>query len=1077
MNSSGDITRCGVPSRRKRYARSLRMQGCAVAYEFDLFLSYRREPDLALSREVERFLEAFHLTPVEVEKVGVLRPLAVCVDGSDFFLPPPDAPEAASARSRDVNAVLERYLSRSKELLVLCSRAAASPSFVDDEVGWFLAHRGAEWIRLAFTEGEEPVTSIEQFLPPSLRGGAIATDIAYDLRGYDTRRSRAWRKVPPFQEELVRLACDLLGKPAGVIAPSFFRAELERVRASSLQIASSAGFESLLGDPARALLGAVRAHELHPSDRSERVLRDAYRAAILHHVNRQASSLITGSGPSYLAGRWKQGEVFVKSSSDGRWRALVTERGKDGPSPPGDVYLVSNETQRAIKLEPPEGARGRVEDVCFDRASQRLFVTRYFELIVYALDGRVVGRATFSRWTKSPVPLVDGYVLQRFIVGADSKGGLWLVDPADRQAGLQLRSEWSRDAVVALDVAPDGSRLAIVLESTKAQLIELEAGAEPRVVALGERGVLCARFMSADVLVAAGEDGRVRRFERADGGWSESSGEAALPAQIEWVARSDDGELLAAVGTDRRIFVLDEHSGALRETLDYAGDIDWRAQLVLPFAPVREWPADPAETGEPFEWPAAALPVEALRECGGERWILTSEPEGEYVRNRRCYRLVEGQAWRAADAAVDVRPCGPLTLLPSPYEYSGRALWHDADGVLRAVPSAAVSVRAAIEVDDAVWIATSQGLHTLRDGRFERASPADWDVRDIVRVGGRLWVRTRSGVFVIDAGELVRVTEAFVEIAAIVEAGGAVWLVRALSAFGSDGGPAIRVDGWITRELPGRSAVVASVIEAAGAAWVSEEKRVHRVSGGEIRCIGGLDAYVESAVAAGSTVWVTTRSRGLFASAGPIYRIADGATQAQATDWSSTQLIATPHGAFASYFAQGARRCARLEPDGADELDLGGATLHAQVLIDDRLWLATSRGAVRIEGREAVRVGPDRPVRGIQKLEDALWILGEGWAARADARGEKVYPTGELAAERVVRVDGSDWLLTTRSTDAGPALRVGPDKLTRFGPRGGGVRDVVHFADATWLLTSAGGRPGPARRWGGQTGQTLHSKP
>jgi hypothetical protein len=521
---------------------------------------------------------------------------------------------------------------------------------------------------------------IERYLPPSLRGGEIATTIAYDLRGYDARRAREWRKVPPFQEELVRLACDLLGKPPGEVAPSFFRAELERVRMSSLQLASNARFESLLGDPARALLRAMRAHELLPSEQSERALKDAYRAAILHHMNRRASSLVTGSGPSYLAGRWKQGEVFVETSPDGRWRALVTERGVDGPNPPGDVYLVSNETLRAIKLHAPRGAGGRVEDVTFDRDSRRLFVTRYFQVIVYALDGRVLGTATFQRWTKSPVPLVEGYVLNRFIVGADSKGGLWLVDPDDYKAGVQLRSEWSRDAVVALDVSPDGSNIAIVLESTKAQLLELGPGSEPRVVTLSEGGALCVRFISANTLVTAGEDGRVRRFERIGASWRESMASDRLPSQIEWVVPSDDGALLAAVGTDRRIFIVDEPTGAFRDTLDYREEVDWRAQLVVPFTREKASPDDPVGNGESFDWPNEAIPVEWFRECGGERWLFTREQEGDDVR-KRCYRIFEGTARRVGDGIVNVSQHGPIILLHSLYESGGRGLWHDSEGV------------------------------------------------------------------------------------------------------------------------------------------------------------------------------------------------------------------------------------------------------------------------------------------------------------------------------------------------------------------------------------------------------------
>jgi len=143
-------------------------------------------------------------------------------------------------------------------------------------------------------------------------------------------------------------------------------------------------------------------------------------------------------------------------------------------------------------------------------------------------------------------------------------------------------------------------------------------------------------------------------------------------------------------------------------------------------------------------------------------------------------------------------------------ESQGRALWRNGEGVLHVVPQGSPSVYAAVEDGDTVWLATSKGAYTLRDGQFEIATPPDWDVRDVRRVGGRLWLRTHNrGVFIADDGQLVRVTEGFVEIEKIVEAGGAVWLVRAIKSFGgSAGGPAFRVDGWMVRELPRRAAVV-----------------------------------------------------------------------------------------------------------------------------------------------------------------------------------------------------------------------------------------------------------------------------
>ena len=217
-------------------------------------------------------------------------------------------------------------------------------------------------------------------------------------------------------------------------------------------------------------------------------------------------------------------------------------------------------------------------------------------------------------------------------------------------------------------------------------------------------------------------------------------------------------------------------------------------------------------------------------------------------------------------------------------------------------------------------------------------------------------------------------------------------------------------------------------------------------------------------------------------SSGPTYRIEDGAATASPMDWSSTLLLQTRSGPYATFYANNKSRCARLEQDGADEIDLGGGDLRASAVIDGRLWLATSHGAMRVSGREAVRVGPDRAVNSIQSLGDTLWFVGDDCVVKLDGRHESLYPIAGLKVTRVVRAGENAWLLTSTSTgwdwgflfktddgtsSAGPALLVGRDGLTIVDGGGSGVRDVVHFGQETWLLTDIDGRVGPARRWNG----------
>ena len=65
-----------------------------------------------------------------------------------------------NVRQRNVLNVVYAHLAESKELLVLCSRASAGSRWVAEEVRWFLKHRGAGAIRLAYTEGAPAVGGV-----------------------------------------------------------------------------------------------------------------------------------------------------------------------------------------------------------------------------------------------------------------------------------------------------------------------------------------------------------------------------------------------------------------------------------------------------------------------------------------------------------------------------------------------------------------------------------------------------------------------------------------------------------------------------------------------------------------------------------------------------------------------------------------------------------------------------------------------------------------------------------------------------------------------------------------------------
>ena len=270
--------------------------GRETSYRFHLFLSYTRTPNSQLAREVERFLESFHQVPALRDRPDALPPLEVCIDSSDFSMPPLSEEPAATAE-RDVMSVVLRHLSESRELLLFCSERAARSPWVAQEVDWFLENRGPQAIRLALTEGDRPMAEPERYLPESLRRLRMENNIAYDLRGYDERRSAHWHQVADYKRELVRLAADLHQRSAGELYPAWLEAELERARSESLIMASGARFETLAGDPAKALLKAYAAYEIHPGEETEAALRSAYKVAMLHHYNRRETAQFSGAGP------------------------------------------------------------------------------------------------------------------------------------------------------------------------------------------------------------------------------------------------------------------------------------------------------------------------------------------------------------------------------------------------------------------------------------------------------------------------------------------------------------------------------------------------------------------------------------------------------------------------------------------------------------------------------------------------------------------------------------------------------------------------------------------------------------
>ena len=219
--------------------------------EYDLFISYSREPDAALALEVERFLESFHLTPPPSENPAPLARLRVCLDGSDFSLEQHSDVLEDTTDIRSDERLVRNYLASSRKLLILCSRGACDSNWVGREVQWFLEYHAARDITVAYTEDREPWEQASDFIPAPLLAAGF-DKFGLDLRGYDVTRCGDWGVVADFRRELTKLAAMLLELDSGELYPIWLQAELNRAQQESRNLATTARFETLAGDPAQA---------------------------------------------------------------------------------------------------------------------------------------------------------------------------------------------------------------------------------------------------------------------------------------------------------------------------------------------------------------------------------------------------------------------------------------------------------------------------------------------------------------------------------------------------------------------------------------------------------------------------------------------------------------------------------------------------------------------------------------------------------------------------------------------------------------------------------------------------------
>lgn len=547
-----------------------------AGFDFDVFISYATDPDYGLARRLESFIETFHALP-KPDNVP-LEPLRVCVDGSDFKA------RRGGGRPAQVRATIEGYLAKSRTLLVLCSRNARSSKWVDQELSWFIEHRGRDAVMLALTEGED-LSRLGEVFPPAVVEAGLHEQIAFDFRAARGRAARAWESVRDFEDERARLAADLYGKAAGEILPIWFREQRRQAgRRARVFVAVTSVLLGLLAaavyfylnaeaERAKALAEAARARQqsyVASVNFARRAIEEGAVPVALRLLREQEPAAghedLRDFDWSHLLRRATAerervsvpGTEFhgVSVSADGRLFAASGRPAESGPADvPQPVYVWERGSREPRALR---GHVGPVTAVKFSPVAPALVSGGRDGLRVWdaasgeelrRLETPPVGAAAFSP---------DGRALA--VAHAE---GTTLFDTAGWTPTAELPT-MPLPATSVLTFSPDGKQL-VTLGTAQSTVFVWEVASRRTVAELDHEEVVLSVAWSAgtNLLATGGRDGAVLIWDMARG---ESDSAMRYGRPVRALAFSADGKTLA-VGTGGS---LPGDGGRVIELLDVA---------------------------------------------------------------------------------------------------------------------------------------------------------------------------------------------------------------------------------------------------------------------------------------------------------------------------------------------------------------------------------------------------------------------------------------------------------------------------------------------------------------------------
>jgi WD40 repeat protein len=478
------------------------------AAHYDAFISYSHAADAELARVLRDELQGFATPWSPWRWINPRRSLRVFRD------------QASLAADPALWPAIEAALHASDWFVLLASEAAAESPWIDKEVSFWCEHKRTDRILLVLTGGElywnpdlgdfDPHRSTA--LPRRLVGTFANEPLWLDLR-WSKSSARVDPGDPRFQDALASISAPIRGVPKDELIGEDIRQQrrLSRWRNAALATLSI------------ALLSALAAGEIARRQRGLALEREAEAVTERTRATHQAGIA--------LARQLAAQSVQIRLQSVARIEV--------------SLLLAVEATRRAASLETTQA------------------LTQALALTPPRLD------SFQHRWGPvQPSAMVLGIAYSpdgRLLASTNEDGSLALWELGGEQ---RWHEELSPERLRAVAFRPDGRLLAAGGEEGKVFLLKVENGVQ--LAAIDHDGPISALAFDASgrLLATASEDGTARISE-VDGGREigRLSFGAGDLAQVEDVAFSPDGQLVAAINEGGRICFWNRAAGRPRDCL------------------------------------------------------------------------------------------------------------------------------------------------------------------------------------------------------------------------------------------------------------------------------------------------------------------------------------------------------------------------------------------------------------------------------------------------------------------------------------------------------------------------------